>query len=188
MILWPPQAGFEPTESLGVWVRRAPFVFYDARGLIINLWEEPADGGLFWTTDNASPVDDSDRIEFVKDNLVRSWFNVLRGIHGDYETWRLISCLQGKLTLVMVNCIEGDKGFGTWLKVTASEADPIQYLVAPGYGTAHHVLTHQAIFWYKWSKRFADCEQFSYKWNDQRFNIDWGPIDPILSERDKGDE
>ena len=69
-----------------------------------------------------------------------------------------------------------------------SEAIPLQYLVAPSYGTAHHVISEQAIFWYKWSRRFADCEQFSYKWNDPRFNIDWGSIDPILSERDKGDD
>ena len=47
MILWPPQAGFEPTESLGVWVRRAPFVFYDARGLIINLWGSLRMGDCF---------------------------------------------------------------------------------------------------------------------------------------------
>ena len=35
-------------------------------------------------------------IEFLEDDISTSTKHVLRGIHGDQRTWKLISCLWGK--------------------------------------------------------------------------------------------
>lgn len=35
-------------------------------------------------------------MKFVQDDISISTKNVLRGIHGDSESWKLISCLYGK--------------------------------------------------------------------------------------------
>ena len=45
-----------------------------------------------------------------------------------------------------------------------------------------------AVYHYKlaYSGEYFDVkDQFSYKWNDPRFNIDWQTTNPILSDRDK---
>ena len=43
------------------------------------------------------------KIKFVQDDISISKKNVLRGIHGDNKTWKLVSCLQGKIYLIVVN-------------------------------------------------------------------------------------
>ena len=42
-------------------------------------------------------------IEFIQDDISISRKNVLRGIHGDQKTWKLISCLYGAFYFVVVN-------------------------------------------------------------------------------------
>ena len=46
-----------------------------------------------------------DEITFVEDDISTSNKNVLRGIHGDNNTAKLVSCLEGKFYLVIVNNI-----------------------------------------------------------------------------------
>ena len=41
-------------------------------------------------------------IKFVQDDISVSHNNVLRGIHGDKNTWKLISCLEGEFYLEVV--------------------------------------------------------------------------------------
>ena len=53
-------------------------------------------------------------VEFLQDDYSKSEKNVLRGIHGDTETWKLISCPHGKFYLVVINCDETSKSFGEW--------------------------------------------------------------------------
>lgn len=123
---------------------------------------------------------------FVQDDVSMSFRNVLRGIHGDNETWKLITCLYGKFYLVIVNCDQENKNFGTWQSFILSESNGIQVLVPPKYGVAHLCLTYQCIFHYKQSTYYDRSKQFSYRYDDKLFNI-WWPIDkPILSRRDEG--
>ena len=42
-------------------------------------------------------------IKFIQDDISVSTKNILRGIHGDNETWKLISCLYGEFYLAVVN-------------------------------------------------------------------------------------
>jgi len=54
-------------------------------------------------------------IEFLEDDIAVSDKNVLRGIHGDDRTWKLVTCLFGKFYLVVVNC---DKSTGGMLMLS----------------------------------------------------------------------
>jgi len=126
------------------------------------------------------------KIKFVEDDISVSKKNVLRGIHGYYEkNWRLVSCLYGKLYLVIVNCKENSKDFGKWQAFKLSDKKREQILVPPGYGVAHLVLSDWAIFHYKQSEYYDPKRQFTYKWDDPRFKIKWPIKNPILSERDR---
>lgn len=124
------------------------------------------------------------RVKFIQDDISVSSKNVLRGIHGDAVTWKLVSCLLGRFYLAVVNCKEHSAAFGQWQSFTLSDADKQQVLVPPGHGVAHLALSDRIIFHYKQSTNYNPSIQFTYKWDDPRFKIDWPVKDPILSRRD----
>lgn len=122
--------------------------------------------------------------KFVQDDISVSMHRVLRGIHGDGETWKLVSCLHGKFYLVVVNCDRESKGFGKWQSFVLSDTNHCQVLIPPKHGNGHVVLTEQAIFHYKQSTYYNPKGQFTYKWNDPQLKVWWPVKDPILSQRD----
>lgn len=123
-------------------------------------------------------------IKFVQDDISVSTKNVLRGIHGDDNTWKLISCLYGKFYLVVVDCDTDSKDFGKWQSFTLSDKNRFQILVPPRHGLAHLVISDITIFHYKQSTYYTHGKQFTYKWNDPKLNIWWPIKNPILSQRD----
>lgn len=126
------------------------------------------------------------KIKFIQDDISVSKRNVLRGLHGDLETWKLISCLYGKFYLVVVNCDIQSPDFGKWQSFVLSDKQREQVLIPPKYGNGHLVLSDQAIFHYKQSTYYNPKGQFTYKWNDSRLKISWPLKHPILSQRDGG--
>ncbi len=127
-------------------------------------------------------------VKFIQDDISVSGRNVLRGIHGDDRTWKLISCLHGKFYLVVVNCDSESEDFGRWQAFVLSDRNRLQVLVPPKYGNAHLVLSEQAIFHYKQSTYYDRLSQFTYKWDDSRFHIWWPVRNPIVSQRDESSD
>lgn len=125
------------------------------------------------------------RARFIQDDISVSKKRVLRGIHGDRKTWKLVSCLRGVFFLVIVNCDKGSKLFGRWVSFTLSEERYRQVLVPPKHGVAHLALSDKIIFHYKQSTYYDRAAQFTYRYDDPRFNIRWPVKDPILSDRDR---
>lgn len=125
------------------------------------------------------------KIKFVEDDYSRSRQRVLRGIHADSKSWKLISCLLGRILVVIVNCNRRSKHFGRWQSFELSEKNYLQILVPPKHGVAHLVLTREAIFSYKQSEYYDPQRQATYRWDDKRFKIRWPVKNPILSKRDK---
>lgn len=124
-------------------------------------------------------------VKFVQDDYSMSSKHVLRGLHGDPETWKLISCPFGKLYLVVVNCDEQSPDFGQWGAFVLSDKNKKQVLIPPKYGNGHLILSDLAIFSYKQSTHYNPKTQFTYKWDDPKFNIWWPVKNPILSQRDE---
>ena len=124
-------------------------------------------------------------VKFVQDDIAVSSKNVLRGIHGDSETWKLIFCLKGKIYVVVVNCDAESKDFGKWQSFDLSEKNKRQVLIPPKYGNSYLTLSDTSIFYYKQSTYYDRSKQFTYKWNDPRFKIRWPIENPILSQRDR---
>jgi dTDP-4-dehydrorhamnose 3,5-epimerase len=161
------------TKLDGVKIIRIP-PFKDFRGEFVELYNEKLykQAGI--------------KIKFVEDDISISKKNVLRGIHGYLEkNWRLVSCLYGKLYLVVVNCNDKSKNFGKWQAFILSDKKREQILVPPGYGMAYLTLSDLVIFHYKQSEYYDPKTQFTYKWDDPRFKIKWPIKNPILSERDR---
>jgi|TARA_B100000900_G_C20355949_1_gene624271 dTDP-4-dehydrorhamnose 3,5-epimerase len=142
--------------------------------------------GDIWTTykKNTFPVD----LNFVHDKFSSSRKNVIRGIHGDYKTWKLVSCLQGELYFVVVDNRQESKNYLKWDCMMLDDKDRRQVLLPPGFGNGFCVMSDSAVFSYKlaYEGQYSDVDQqFTLKWNDTRVSINW-PIDnPILQARDK---
>jgi dTDP-4-dehydrorhamnose 3,5-epimerase len=125
---------------------------------------------------------------FNHDKVSVSRQNVLRGMHGDSKSWKLITCLSGVVYLVVIDSRPESPNYLKWDSIVLSETNRKQVLVPPMFANGHLVLSSQATFFYKWSYPgdYPDVkDQFTLKWNNPKINIHW-PIDnPILSNRDK---
>ena len=124
-------------------------------------------------------------VKFVQDDISVSSNNVLRGIHGDHETWKLISCLEGKFYLVVVNNDENSPQYKQWESFILSEQNRIQILVPPNFGNGHLVISERTIFHYKQDTYYNSKNQFTIRWDDPEYNIWWPMRNPILSQRDE---
>ncbi len=150
-----------------------PHVFEDFRGEYVETYNE------------AEYIENGIDIKFVQDDISVSSKNVLRGIHGDQNTWKLISCHHGQFYLVVVNCDKESADFGKWQSFTLSDKNRMQILVPPKYGNGHLVLSDMTIFHYKQNTYYDRSGQFTYKWDDKKFNIWWPVKNPVLSQRDE---
>lgn len=141
--------------------------------------------GYFLETYNKSKYgDNSIDISFIEDDISISKKDVLRGIHGDNNTWKLVSCVYGKVFFVVVNCDEKSDTFGKWESFDLNDSNHWCVLIPPMYGNGYLTLTDKVIFQYKQSSHYDPDGQFRYKWNDPRFDIKWPIKNPILSSRD----
>jgi dTDP-4-dehydrorhamnose 3,5-epimerase len=161
------------TELDGVLLLKPPTIFEDFRGTYVETYNEKlyTEAGI--------------NVKFVQDDISVSSRHVLRGIHGDSQTWKLISCLYGKFYLVVVNWDKTSSQFGRWQSFVLSDANRLQVLVPPKFGNGHLVLSEIAIFHYKQSTYYNRASQFTLLWNDPRLGIWWPIRNPILSRRDE---
>ncbi|MFC1900279.1 dTDP-4-dehydrorhamnose 3,5-epimerase family protein [Chloroflexota bacterium] len=160
----------------GVLVIEPPTIFNDFRGTYVETYNEE----LY----NQAGID----IKFVQDDISVSSKHVLRGIHGDQETWKLVSCLYGEFYLVVVNWDESSPQYGQWESYTLSDENRLQVLVPAKFGNGHVVLSDLAIFHYKQNTYYNRAGQFTIMWNDPELNIKWPVDNPVTSKRDSGEE
>lgn len=147
--------------------------------------------GEIWTTYHSTfhPVN-----EYISDidNLTghnrhsRSYKGVLRGLHYDSKTWKLVQALMGDIYLVVLDMREDSSTYGKWESYIVSESNKMQVLIPPGFANGHYALT-DCIFSYNlfYSGNFVDVdEQSVVKWNDSRFEMEWPTKTPVISKRD----
>lgn len=126
-------------------------------------------------------------VTFNHDKFSISKKNVLRGLHGDDKTWKLISCVYGEFYLVFVDCRKDSPTYMKWDSITLSSTNHYQVLLPPMFANGHLVLSDECVFHYKLSYdgEYNDVEnQFVIKWNDEKLNIKWPVNNPILYGRD----
>jgi dTDP-4-dehydrorhamnose 3,5-epimerase len=164
----------QPTKLEGVLLLKPGTIFEDFRGTYVELFNlrEFREAGI--------------GVDFVQDDISTSSRHVLRGIHGDAETWKLVSCLYGKFYLAIVNNDPASPQYRCWEGFTLSDQNRLQVLVPPKFGNGHVVLSEQAIFHYKQTTYYNRAGQFTIAWNDPTFKVWWPIKNPIVSQRDEG--
>jgi dTDP-4-dehydrorhamnose 3,5-epimerase len=126
-------------------------------------------------------------LSFKHDKFSNSYKNVLRGIHGDHKSWKLVSCIQGQIQQVVVDMRESSNTYLKSQSFDLGDQNKSMILIPPGMGNAFYVKSSSAIYHYKlaYSGEYIDAdEQFTVSWNDPRLKIKWQGDNPILSERD----
>ena len=162
----------EKTSLDGVFLVK-PSVHEDARGNFYETYNEKdyKAAGLTAT--------------FVQDDVSRSVQGVLKGMHGDPGTYKLVQCTAGKVYAVILNCDETSPDFGKWESFILSDENKHQLYIPPMYGNGYYVLSDYAVYTYKQSTYYGEYKQFTYKYNDERFGIVWPDEAKVVSERDK---
>ena len=148
-----------------------PSVHTDYRGDLWTIWNSMASS-----------------VPFNHDKVSTSRKHVLRGIHGDYKSTKLVTCLHGELYFVVVDNRKDSDTYLQWDHMILDDRAKKSVLLPPGFGNAFFVLSDNSVFFYKWAYEgsYPDVQdQFTLKWNDERLSINWPIEEPILQPRDK---
>lgn len=154
-----------------------PSVYHDLRGSIYSSYNQ----------DIYNKILNLD-LDFKHDKFAESKHNVLRGLHGDNKTWKLVSCVFGEIYEVVVDMRPGSPSYKKWDAFELKSDDYQQVLIPPNFINGYYVKSEKSIFHYKlaYTGNYIDAEeQMTYLWNDPEFNIQWPCTDPILQNRDK---
>ncbi len=141
--------------------------------------------GFYWTTWKKGVFK---KIKFNHDKFSISKKNTIRGLTCEVKQCKLITCVFGKVLLVVVDMRKDSNNYLKSKNSILSHEKPKLVLIPPYYANAHLCLSQICVFHYKWSYKgkYLDVKkQKSYKWNDPKFNIKWPIKKPILSRRDK---
>lgn len=161
----------EETSLKGVYLVK-PSVQEDRRGYFYETYNEKRYKAAGLTAD------------FIQDDISVSVKGVLRGLHGDPGTYKLVQCAYGSVYAVILNGDESSPDFGKWESFVLSAENRHQLYVPPMYANGFYVLSDLAVYTYKQSTYYGEYKQFSFKYNDPRFGIRWPAAPEITSERD----
>jgi dTDP-4-dehydrorhamnose 3,5-epimerase len=154
-----------------------PRVFNDARG-------------YFFETYNAERYHEAGIAQdFVQDNLSKSSFGVVRGLHfqrAPYSQSKLVSVTVGRVWDVAVDLRAGSSTYGQWYGVELTDENHLQYLIPRGFAHGFSVLSETAIFTYKCDNLYHPEADGGIMFNDPDLGIDWKiPAEKmLLSEKD----
>ena len=140
--------------------------------------------GYYWTIYSDKTID---LVTFHHDKITVSKKNVLRGIHGDFNTTKLVSCVYGEIYCIVVDKRPHSPTYNQWLWSMLSHTNRKAVILPPGVGLGYLIMSPEAAVLYKLSYdgKYQDAqEQFTFKWNDPELSILWPSTHPILQERD----
>ena len=128
---------FEIEESSlikGVWILR-PSISEDLRG---NMWTS------FLRDEVESLIPDN--LSFKHDKFSTSKKNVLRGIHGDSKSYKLVTCVYGSIQQVVVDLRKDSPTYLQWQDFMINQNGQQMVLIPPNMGNAYYVDSDHAVY------------------------------------------
>ena len=128
--------------------------------------------GNIWTSFIKQEVEKliPENLEFNHDKFSLSKNNVLRGIHCDSKSWKLVTCVYGKIQQVVVDMRKDSPTYLNWIDFEISRKNQQLVLIPPNMGNAYYVISKEAVYHYKlaYHGSYIDAdEQFSVKWDNE---------------------
>lgn len=144
--------------------------------------------GQLWSGLSKELEDTLDVGSFRHQKFATNKKNVLRGIHGDFETFKLVTCLFGEIQQVVVDMRPDSKTYKKWVSWEINGEKPCLILIPPGVGNSFKTLSEISLYSYSlaYNGTYNDYDkQFTVKYDDPSINIAWLGQTPVLSERDR---
>jgi dTDP-4-dehydrorhamnose 3,5-epimerase len=167
-----------PSKKFGLEVPQfQPSVFREYRGEIFTTFHSKEHPVMNYVSDGCE----------THGRFSRSYKGVLRGLHWDNKTWKLVQAAVGDIYLVVLDVRPLSSTYGEWESFIITERLRNQILVPPGFANGHYALT-DCMFHYNlfYKDGYVDAgEQGVVKWNDDRFGMEWPTNNPILQKRDR---
>lgn len=141
-----------------------PKIFEDNRGYFAEVYNRKsfADAGI--------------NIQFVQENMSKSMYGVIRGLHyqrDPYSQAKLAHVLAGSVYDVAVDLRHGSPTYGQWYGVVLSEANKRMFLIPRGFAHGLCVLEDNTVFDYHCDNLYHPEAEGGIAYNDPTLNIDW---------------
>ena len=135
--------------------------------------------GKVITTFQASRYPD---LNFLEDKYSKSYRGVIRGMHGDNWTWKLMSCLYGQIFLQVIDARRNSPNYRKIWGYMLTPEDDKQILIPPGFINGHQVLKDDSILCYKYTSYYSGPKN---QLTVHPMEYDW-PLDSwSISDRDR---
>lgn len=121
---------------------------------------------------------------FIMQSISYSRRNVLRGLHGDFKTFKCVKVLYGEVYLVIADIRRESNTYLQWQSFILSEYNAKQILIPPGFVNGHFVLSDRCIFHYDLTEKYNE-KQITIRYDNKNLDIIWPSNNPILSVRDR---
>ena len=169
---------FTKTEILDVYIIE-PSVFGDDRG-------------YFFESFNQEKINEAigRHVSFVQDNQSKSKKGVLRGLHYQEEPYaqgKLVRVIRGKIFDVAVDVRKDSHSYGAFVAETLSAENKKNLWIPEGFAHGFLALTDNVELIYKVTNYYSKEHERTYKWDDQKLNINWpaNKVKIILSQKDQ---
>ena len=152
-----------------------PQVFGDSRGFFLESYK----------------MSDLEKIgiseTFLQDNHSCSAKGVLRGLHFQWDKpmGKLIRITKGSALLTEVDLRKKSPSYGQHYQVELSEENNLMLWIPAGFANGFLTLEDDTHVQYKCTAEWNPKAESGILWNDENLGIDWGIINPILSDKDK---
>ncbi len=153
-----------------------PDIFKDSRGYFFESYNQKKLSDLGFTE------------KFVQDNISKSSFGTIRGLHyqvGKNTQGKLCQVIEGKVLDVAVDIRFGSPTFGKYYSVELSAENNLQLWIPPGFAHGFSVLSAAAIFHYKCTAFYSRDDERCIRFDDPQLGIEWKIENPIVSDKDK---
>ena len=155
-------------------------------GLIVcepNIINDPR--GFFFESFRKDLFEDfiGSKINFCQENLSKSKFGVLRGLHFQTEPYaqsKLVSVLYGKILDVVVDIRKNSKFYGQSFKIELSDKNHKQLFIPKGFAHGFVVLSNNAIVCYKVDNYYNPSHERGINYNDPKLGIKWGIDEKLI--------
>tara|TARA_B110000459_G_scaffold50186_1_gene56046 strand:- start:304 stop:846 length:543 start_codon:yes stop_codon:yes gene_type:complete len=152
-----------------------PKIFSDERGYFFESWskESFAENGL--------------DLNFVQDNQSFSNKGVLRGLHFQnppFAQGKLVRVIKGSVLDVVVDIRKDSATYGKHFSIELNEENKTIFWIPPGFAHGFIALEDGTIFNYKSTGVYNSASEGGLLWNDKDLDIDWGAVNPLVSDKD----
>ena len=118
-------------------------------------------------------------------SIVRNNPRVIRGMHGDWSTSKIVTVVSGTITQVLLDCRKGSSTYSLAESFTVSQDSKVSLFIPPGVANGFQVHQEEVLYMYVQNTQYVPGTQFTVTPYDKvlknHFSI---TTDNIVSERD----